>query len=68
MANNRNAHDGRFKYPNRPMTPGESKPEIKHLDLSNNAKPIATNFTRDLLPQDNGQQRDAPGNTIPKQQ
>ena len=64
MGHNRDANSGRFRYPNRPMSPGESKANITHLDLTTdaNAKPVTQNFTRDTLTQQQGQQRRSPSN------
>lgn len=66
MANNRNANTGKFRFPNRPIVPGEDKVNIKHLDLGETTKPVVSQFSRDPLSQQQGQQRTSPGNTTPK--
>lgn len=65
VPSNRNAQSGKFKYPNRSMVPGESKPDVKHLDLTVDTKPVATMFARPSLGMEQGQQRTSPSNTKP---
>lgn len=65
VPSNRSAQSGKFKYPNRAIVPGETKPNVKHLDLTDQAKPMASLFGRPSLGMDQGQQRTSPSNTKP---
>ena len=62
---NRDMHSGKFRYPNKAMTPGEDSPSVTHLDLSNDSKPLTEHFKRGELKQEQGQHRESPGNTVP---
>ena len=59
---NRDARSGKFKYPNRPMTPGEKKPDIKHLDLRDSSAPVVQHFKKQPLEPSDGQARQSPSN------
>jgi hypothetical protein len=67
MPSNRNAKNGQFKYPNRSMSPGEDKPDVLHLDLTETHKPVVNNFQRGPLPEKGGQERQSPMNSPERQ-